>query len=273
LINIKQILRKKFLKKYGFKLKRYFSFKKIYVSNIEIKHTNNKATISLYTYDKEKLSLLKKIRKLKRRFFRRIKLLMYKYKHLSSYDKYILLYLKKELKLIRKYKLKLNYNLYKFEESFLYKLSGIINKFYNKKVEFNIVNIKSIAFNSDIFTKIISLKLKARKISLIRTMNIILNKAKLPKVNRIIEKSRLSKTINSNLLENKFNNLNLNSILINNSKMKDINTLLKDLYSSTNKYISVFDSIKYKNMSGLRLEAKGRLTKRYRADRAIYKLR
>ena len=35
----------------------------------------------------------------------------------------------------------------------------------------------------------------------------------------------------------------------------------------------VFNSIKYKNMAGIRMEVKGRLTKRYRADRSVYKLR
>jgi hypothetical protein len=34
-----------------------------------------------------------------------------------------------------------------------------------------------------------------------------------------------------------------------------------------------FNSINYKNMGGMRLEVKGRLTKRYRADRAVYKLK
>jgi hypothetical protein len=35
---------------------------------------------------------------------------------------------------------------------------------------------------------------------------------------------------------------------------------------------SLLSSIKYKNIGGLRLEVKGRLTRRYRADRALYKL-
>ena len=34
-------------------------------------------------------------------------------------------------------------------------------------------------------------------------------------------------------------------------------------------YKLIFNSINYKNMSGIRLEVKGRLTKRYRADRSI----
>ena len=36
---------------------------------------------------------------------------------------------------------------------------------------------------------------------------------------------------------------------------------------------SMFNSIRYKNMGGIRLEIRGRLTRRYRADRALYKLK
>lgn len=37
-------------------------------------------------------------------------------------------------------------------------------------------------------------------------------------------------------------------------------------------YNIVFNSIKYKNMGGIRMEVSGRLTPRYRADRSVYKL-
>jgi F0F1-type ATP synthase delta subunit len=47
------------------------SFNKIFVSKAEIKHTNNKALITLYVYNKERLSLLKKIRNLRSYFFKR----------------------------------------------------------------------------------------------------------------------------------------------------------------------------------------------------------
>jgi hypothetical protein len=39
-----------------------------------------------------------------------------------------------------------------------------------------------------------------------------------------------------------------------------------------NKYISIISHIKNKHVSGLRIEAKGRLTKRLTASRAVYKL-
>jgi len=54
-------------------------------------------------------------------------------------------------------------------------------------------------------------------------------------------------------------------IINENSKVsnKDKNLLLNFLLKS----------LKNKSMAGVRLEAKGRLTKRYRADRAIFKVR
>jgi hypothetical protein len=55
--------------------------------------------------------------------------------------------------------------------------------------------MRSIILNSDLFTKILSLKLKNNKNTPINMMNIILNKVVLPKVNRTIEKSSMVKSI------------------------------------------------------------------------------
>lgn len=51
---------------------------------------------------------------------------------------------------IRRYRLRLSLNRYKLEEQLLYKLSQLISGYYGKKVELNIVNLKSIAFNGDV---------------------------------------------------------------------------------------------------------------------------
>ena len=184
------------------------------------------------------------------------------------------------LALIRRHTLRVSLNKYKFEEIFLYKLSKLISKIYKKKIELNIINLKSIIFNSDLFTKVLTLKLKKKRAHVIRMMNYILNKAVLPKVNRTIEKGTLIKSIDFNLIENKYKNLNLKSII----KGNNLDKLLNELYYSVilNKnlkkgyskiYETIFNSIKYKNMGGVKLEVKGRLTKRYRADRAIFKIR
>jgi hypothetical protein len=168
--------------------------------------------------------------------------------------------------------------------------------------------MKSIVLNSDFFTKILSLKLKDRKVGIIRLMNIVLNKVKFPTVNRVREKALTIKSVNFDLIDNKFKNLNLNSIIAqkkNTSLMKSdgenynyasLDKLLNSLYynlmmqrstslgsspltpslqslDAKKLYEIIFNSIKYKNMGGIRLEIKGRLTRRYRADRAVFKVK
>lgn len=270
-------------KKYKPRWVRRPSMNKIYVSNAEVKHTNSKAILTVYTYNREKISLLNKVKFLRKGLLRNIRMLILKNKeYLGDFvNKTIKALLHKELKTLRKYKLRLNLNQYKFEEKLLYKLSNIIGTyFYNKRVEFNIVNMKSIILNSDIFTKILAHKLWKKRIYTYRMMKYILNKAVLPKANRIIEKSRIIKTIDFNLIDNRYKNLHLTSILKNN----DLNVLLKELYTSvlsnnsldknyTEMHDILFNTIKYKNMGGVRLEVKGRLTKRYRADRAVFKVK
>jgi len=97
--------------------------------------------------------------------------------------------------ILRKYKLRLNLNLYKFEEKLLFKLKNLIKKFYNKRVEFNIINLKSIILSSEFVTKLLQQKINNRKTNIIRIMGIIFNKAVLPKTNRIIEKSAIIKSV------------------------------------------------------------------------------
>jgi hypothetical protein len=362
------------------KLKR-LTLRKIYVSKPEIKHTNNKAIITLHVYNKTKLSFLKKIIRLirvfikyfysnyynmnynknlrefikkvysswnirkiflkkvrvgKNNFSRRKFLRKNKIKYLfnifsSSSEKYIklknnnllhnnnwllnLIYIKYRiyinihkkimkfklynlLILIRKYKFYFNLNKYKFEDIFLQKLGKLISKIYRKKIEFNIINLRSIGFNTDIFTDFLKNKLKKRRMKVLKTMDFILNKANILKINGIKERARNIKNVNFNLLENKYKNLNLNSIISNEYHLDEI--LKESYYNSFNTFIKnideyfysiikdtsliwnikdifnkkiIFNNIKYKNTRGIRLEVKGRLTKRYRADRALFKIR
>jgi hypothetical protein len=271
------------------------TFNKIYTSKAEIKHTNNKAILTVYVYNREKIALLKKIKILKKSFYNKVKLFIYKNKKIFGfynpedsnnviYNKSIKGTLYKNLVLLRKYKLRLSLNKYKFEEKLLYKLKNFIIKYYNKKVEFNIVNIKSVVFHSDFFTKIVTSKIAKRKANILATMGKIINKVVLPKVNRIVEKSLEKK--NFNVLDNKYKYMNISYILNNNNNLSELlnklyynviidynnnnNNLNKDYFRI---YEIIFNSINYKNMCGVRLEAKGRLTKRYRADRAIFKVR
>ena len=68
-----------------------------------------------------------------------------------------------------------------------------------------------------------------------------------------------------------FNNLLLN-LLKQNEKNYNNNTVVKNKYGfNILKYI-ILNNIKYKRVSGVRLEAAGRLTKRYTASRSRYKV-
>jgi hypothetical protein len=194
--------------KYISRKRRRRSYNKIFVSKAEIKHTNEKAIITLYVFNKERLSLLKKIQTFKSVIFNIVKIKGKESKFIMAWSRFIFNYtsqfniimqptskillnyfsilLKPKIKnglkyinrtfftynirylkkvriifsTIRRLRLKLSLNKNKFEENFLNKLANYISKYYEKKIEFNIVNLKSLAYNSDIFTQLLTLKIK-----------------------------------------------------------------------------------------------------------------
>nr|UEX92729.1 ribosomal protein S3 [Ophiocordyceps lanpingensis] len=353
-------------KKFILLKKRRNFLRRIYVSNAEIKHTNNKAIITLYTVNRESLILKKKYlkinKKVNKNLIKRFLLLYkknvacinnkaydqssriyeifynfslknkkylyestfsadiptpkkifinYKLKYFNKFIKFHNIYLKKiwsliiskywntYLKLLRKYDLMYSLNKYKFNKQiFLPILSKILNKIIRKKIEYNIINLKSISYNTDLFTNALALKLKRKKkIAIMRNMFSILNRAYLP----IIDTIKTCLSHNSEAVENlhsqaqninlflsaphKYKDLKLISIL--NNTAASVNTypyqkdkympatlkLLGDCSNTKQIHNTIYKSIGYKNMRGIRLEIKGRLTKRYRADRSIYSLK
>ena len=120
----------------------------------------------------------------------------------------------------------------------------------------------------------------------IKSMFSILNRAYLPKINTIKERTLVKGQKNIDLYLDKYkdlniisnlNNINLDKLLneIHNTTYTDKISGIVDLPTQHNKKIHnlIYNSIGYKNMGGIRLEVKGRLTKRYRADRSIYSLK
>lgn len=186
----------------------------------------------------------------------------------------------KEFKFLDKYWSSLYLNNMKLEEQFIFKLSSLVSKIYrNKKIEFNIVKLKHLYLNSDIFTQLIALKLRKRKNKVLKVLRRSLYMVKLPRVNRVLEKYGTGK--GKNVYFNKANIYNNMSI----DNNKDVlNQLLFDnfIYEKVNKsYFEkvteikdvVFNSLKYKSMAGVRLEAKGRLTRRSTASRSLFKIK
>jgi hypothetical protein len=167
------------------------------------------------------------------------------YKNLS---KYLEIYYKKLLKKsLDKYflyccnKQLIYINEHKFNNIYLQFLKKYLEKIYNKNVEFNLVNLRRFFFNSDILSESITLKIRKNRRKILKILNTLKRKVK------VHNKKNLYYQPNSNKLKINFDKKPLQTIV------------LKD--------------IKYKHVTGFRIEARGRLTRRYTASRSISKLR
>ena len=79
----------------------------------------------------------------------------------------------------------ISFNKFKFESFYILPFTRLINKIYNKKVEFNLVNLKYFHLNSHIFTDTIVTKLRNRKNRLLRVLKASLLMFKLPYLNKL----------------------------------------------------------------------------------------
>ena len=267
---------------------RRLSFHKIYVSNGEFKHTNNKVVITLYLYNRQRVNYDKKIMKSfykswwnQYTCFKRCYILLKKQKLIESMvtqsleklnrnkyllinalelqtknkeiiyyknlSKYITIFYKKLIKksldkslLYDYYKQLIIINESKFNYNYLQYLKIYLEKIYNKNVEFNLINLRYFYLNSDIFSESISLKIRKNRRKLLKFLNNLKRKVKIRN--------------KKNLYQLTSNRLNIN---------QDKNFLEK----------KVLSNIRYKHVTGFRLEVSGRITRRYTASRSISKLR
>lgn len=279
---------------------RKLSTNKIFLSNGEFKHTNDKVSITLYIYNRQKYNYLYKLKiryiRLfsKIRFLKRLNLIKsvgsnilnkqnekknildkilprYKTRVSLVQHLYYKKFLKKSLKRLKYYmfyKQLVYINQNKFTLSYLQGLIYLLKKIYNKNIEFNLINLKYFYFNSDILSQPLVLKLRRkRKVlyylkSFVRKVNIDRVKIGLKSNNYFFDLRKIYKIKNVDIL----NNL-LYKLLQQNKK----NSSYKFCKSSFLKKV-VFSYIKYKRVSGVRLEAAGRLTKRYTASRSLHKV-
>ena len=175
-------------------------------------------------------------------------------------------YLKKEL-LIVKYLSKLYSNKFKFH-TYLPGLKSILSKIYNKKIKLNLVNLKYLQLNSNMFSEAIAIKLRKRTTGLYRLLRKSFNLVKTLKPNeKFINLQKKNSFDKINIFFGKYN-------VINGDVM---NKVFKEMFNghlnttSLNTTKEILRSLKYKWVTGARIEAKGRLTKRYAASRALFK--
>jgi len=182
-------------------------------------------------------------------------------------------------------------NKLKFDSIIMSKLIDLIQQIYNKKVELNIVNLKKMHLNSDIYTQAVSLKLRNRDNKLYRVLKASLRKIKLPVIRKIDEKQKkpnrdefFVNRIRNNTISNMFlpktkkNKDPLQKLLLNFFPLADdLNINVKKSSSNINYPVSlenyVLKSLKHVNLRGIRVEAKGRLTRRFTASRSVLKRR
>src|SRR6185437_11275407 len=241
---------------------RRLSSNKIYVSNGEFKHTNNKIIVILYLFNRQKQNYILKLKKkyalinykgllsLKKinnnnNYNNIIKILnrtnnLKNVQNLYEYiTKYYIKLSKKSLKKIKMYlyyKQLLYINKSKYNYTYLQYLKKYLVNIFNKNVEFNLVNLKRFYLNSDILTESIALKLRRNRRKILKYLKNFAKKVK--------TQNKFSFFYKSNL-DNKKPNLKLN-------------------LTNKKKFI-LFKNLKYKHVTGFRLEASGRLTRRYTA--------
>lgn len=298
----RKVRRKKLLQRF-----RRLSAHKTYVSNGEFKHTNNKVIITLYTYNRQRfnyMSMLKKkyldsfynnenIRKILKKRFYLIKYKGFKYLEQANKDKFTLIkrwnkfkiknrifqvksknfyvneyltkyykkWVKKSFKRIKfylYYKQLIYINESKYNYAYLQYLKNLIQKIYNKKVEFNLINIKYHYLNSDILSESLTLKITINRRKILKYFRSLIRKIKVDKTHKDVPYvPNLNKI---NLIENIDDPI---ESIFNTKSRPDIKTLKT----------VVLDEIKYKRLAGVRLEAKGRITRRNTASRSVRKIR
>jgi len=184
----------------------------------------------------------------------------------------------------------LKLNSLKFTNQFMSKLIYLVKKLYNKEVEFNIVKLKKMHLNSDIYTQVVSLKLRNRNNKLFRVLKTSLRKIKLPVIRKISE--RISKPNKEEFFVNRIRNNIISCMFKDNNDKDSLNSLLLSFYpaaddleinikkrsSSNNKKISlkgfvIRHHLKHLKLRGIRVEAKGRLTRRATASRSVFKMK
>ena len=207
----------------------------------------------------------------------------------DDFDKYMSMAKYNYLKTFKRSIYLLMINKAKFEKPFIWELTRLVKNIYNKEVEFNIINLNKMHLNSDIYTQAVTLKLRNRDNKLFRVLTSCLSKVKLPNVSRISEK--YNKSNRDEYLINKIRNAYINSMFNDNISVDPLNNLLSSFFSTTDNleieikkrssiikrpislYRYIIRSLKHLKLAGIRIEAKGRLTRRFTASKSVFKVR
>jgi Mitochondrial ribosomal protein (VAR1) len=161
--------------------------------------------------------------------------------------------------LYQKYLSKLYFNTYKFNMLNICNVSKIISDIYNKKVIINIINVKYLHMDNSVFIDAIVRKLRDRNKRVLKVLRKAITLSKIPTLHPLL-------LINAKKWVQETLEFNTKNIIYKNIMYKPLKTIQKNIQKN------IFYSIKNIHIIGIRLEGKGRLTRRLTASRAIFKL-
>lgn len=145
-----------------------------------------------------------------------------------SYDYYKSIADKSYKKSLYRLEYLLKQNSVKFEKPFIMKLTHLVERLYNKNVEFNIVNLNKVHLNSDILTQAIVIKAKSKRKNIYNVLKSSLNKVKLSNLSRLHD--RLDNFDKDEYFNNKIRNTYINNMLNENIKTDSLNKLLLNYF-------------------------------------------
>ena len=250
--------------------KSFLSLNRIFVSMPEFKHSLQSINILLYIFNKKEVLLLNKINKLKNldltnSFVNKPINVPYKldnsYITSTYFNMYVVLTNNLKAKyykvfLYKNYLAKLYFNKFIFNFNNLFYLKKILYNLYNLDININIINLKYLYLDNNLFVDAITRKLKDRKKKVLRVLRRALILPKIPLINHLL-------LINKKILINNYKNV------INNTSNSLVFNELKGLTTIRN---YIYETMKNTHVIGIRLEGKGRLTRRLTASRAVFKI-
>jgi hypothetical protein len=198
----------------------------------------NKLIIHIHLYNREKIWILRKLK------FIKVKKISNNILYSDTYKEI----LKNKLFFYNYYISKLFLNNYKFNTQSLLKIKKILNLFFIKKIVLRFSNIKYIHTNNNLLLKFLTSKINLRQVTLLDLLQKSVKLAKIIKINYLLKLKKIKPYFN-----NKFF-INMKGFV--NKKIKN------------NLFLSSYNI----HILGLRLEAKGRITKRLTASRSLKKV-
>lgn len=260
--------------------------------------TSNKSEVFVFFMKNLKNNISDLELKIKRRtynFLQKVVPYIKEKKHVSlteHYNKYYMVdyvkkHMRKEIVSIR-YKQSIYLEESKSQNQYMLALVGFIERIYNKKIGFNIINLKYFYNSASIFSKALMIKLNNRKNNATTTLTTSLSTFELPSLdkltmyNEMYNKEKLVQNLSVKDLISSIGYDTTNNVTRNLSRGEDVleqtlvahnnDSIIRSSTCETN-LNEVIKSLKNKYTNGVRIEIAGRLSKRNTANRSIFKVK